>query len=72
LPDARKIRRNQTLDSNVAHRWSDFEFFSKLLKPAPAPAPSPTPTPTSDLAALAATTARPALRFADLYARPPV
>jgi hypothetical protein len=32
LPDARKIRRHQTLDSNVAHRWSGFEFFSKLLE----------------------------------------
>jgi len=29
--DARKIRNHQALDSNIAHRTSDFEFFSKLL-----------------------------------------
>jgi len=29
--DARKIRTHQALDSIIAHRTSDFEFFSKLL-----------------------------------------
>src|SRR5262249_20661515 len=29
--DARKIRNHQALDSNIAHRTSDFEFFIKLL-----------------------------------------
>jgi len=32
LRDARKIRNHQALDSNIAHRTSDFEFFSKLLE----------------------------------------
>jgi hypothetical protein len=31
LRDARKIHNHQALDSNIAHRTSDFEFFSKLL-----------------------------------------
>jgi hypothetical protein len=26
-----KIHNHQALDSNIAHRTSDFEFFSKLL-----------------------------------------
>jgi hypothetical protein len=28
---ARKIHNHQPWDSNIAHRTSDFEFFSKLL-----------------------------------------